>query len=49
VSLGAGIRYSVFELDLSYLLALTQASPLANTLRFTLRFNFGDVDSESSI
>jgi hypothetical protein len=49
MSLGAGIRYSVFELDLSYILALTQASPLANTLRFTLRFNFGEVDSESSI
>ena len=49
MSLGAGIRYSVFELDLSYILALTQASPLANTLRFTLRFNFGEVASESSL
>jgi len=50
LSLGAGIKYSVFELDLSYLLALTQASPLANTLRFTLRFNFGEaVSDESSI
>ena len=49
MSLGAGIRYSVFELDLSYILALTQASPLANTLRFTLRFNFGEVASESSM
>ena len=49
MSLGAGIRYSVFELDLSYILALTQASPLANTLRFTLRFNFGEVNSESSL
>lgn len=49
ISLGAGIKYSVFELDLSYLLALTQASPLANTLRFTLRFNFGEAMEEASL
>lgn len=50
VSLGAGIRYSVFELDLSYLLALTQSSPLANTLRFTLKFNMGkESGSEATI
>ena len=47
LSFGAGIRYKVLELDLSYLLALTQQSPLANTLRFTLKFNFGDVDTSS--
>lgn len=40
VTLGAGLRYNVFSLDLSYLIANTQQSPLANTLRFTLGFNF---------
>lgn len=40
VTLGAGLRYNVFSLDLSYLIANTQRSPLANTLRFTLGFNF---------
>lgn len=40
VTLGAGLRYKVFSLDLSYLIANTQRSPLANTLRFTLGFNF---------
>lgn len=40
-SLGAGIAYQVFELDLSYLVALTQQSPIANTIRFSLKFNFG--------
>ena len=50
VSLGAGIRYSKFELDMSYLVALTQQSPLANTLRFSLKFVLGEKDSgESSI
>ena len=51
LSLGAGVKYKVLELDLSYLLALTQSSPLANTLRFSLKFNFGEDKStdESSI
>jgi len=39
-TLGAGVRYSIFSLDLSYLIANTQRSPLANTLRFTLGFKF---------
>ncbi|MCB0813065.1 MAG: PorV/PorQ family protein, partial [Flavobacteriales bacterium] len=39
-TLGAGVRYSKFALDLSYLIANTQQSPLANTLRFTLGFRF---------
>ncbi len=39
-TLGAGVRYSKFALDLSYLIANTQRSPLANTLRFTLGFRF---------
>ncbi len=39
-TLGAGVRYSKFSLDMSYLIANTQRSPLANTLRFTLGFMF---------
>jgi len=39
-TVGAGLRYSVFGLDLSYLIPLEQHNPLENTLRFTLVFNF---------
>ena len=39
-TVGAGLRYSVFGLDLSYLILLEQQNPLENTLRFTLYFNF---------
>ena len=41
ISFGAGIKYKVLELDLSYILALTQASPLANTIRFSIKLNMG--------
>ena len=41
VSMGLGLKYQVFQLDLSYLVALTQQSPIANTIRFSLMFNFG--------
>ncbi|MES2828344.1 MAG: type IX secretion system outer membrane channel protein PorV [Bacteroidota bacterium] len=41
-TLGAGLKYNVFNIDFSYLVASSQRSPLANTLRFTLLFNFGD-------
>jgi len=41
-TLGAGLKYNVFNLDFAYLLANPQKSPLANTLRFSLLFNFGD-------
>jgi hypothetical protein len=40
VTLGAGLKYSVFGLDLTYLVAVQQRNPLANTLRFTLHFDF---------
>ena len=39
-TLGLGVRFSIFEIDLSYLIANTQRSPLANTLRFSLGFRF---------
>lgn len=41
LTLGAGLRYNVFNIDFAYLLANQQKSPLANTLRFSLVFNFG--------
>ncbi len=37
---GAGFRLSVFSLDVSYLIPLRQKNPLANTLRFSLAFDF---------
>lgn len=41
ISFGAGVKYKVLELDLSYILALTQQSPLANTIRFSIKLNMG--------
>jgi hypothetical protein len=41
-TMGTGIRYETMELNFSYLLANPQKSPLANTLRFSLLFNFGE-------
>ncbi|HEX7367710.1 MAG TPA: type IX secretion system outer membrane channel protein PorV [Pelobium sp.] len=40
LTLGLGLRYNIVDLDFSYLLANQQTSPLANTLRFSLLFNF---------
>lgn len=41
LTLGFGVEYNVFQLDFSYLIPLNnQRSPLENTLRFTLQFNF---------
>ena len=39
-TVGAGLKYNVFNLDLAYILANQQTSPLAQTLRFSLVFNF---------
>jgi hypothetical protein len=41
-TLGLGLKYNVFNIDFSYLIANAQTSPLANTLRFSLLFNFGE-------
>ncbi len=46
-TLGAGLRYNIINLDFAYLLANAQKSPLANTLRFSLTFNFGDAPAAS--
>ena len=51
-TLGAGLRYNVFGLDFSYLFPAyfsannTQRSPLENTLRFTLSFDFASLKKQ---
>lgn len=47
---GIGFKYNMFGIDISYLAALGgRQSPLANTLRFTLRLNLGaKAEAESS-
>lgn len=42
VTFGAGIYYSVFGIDVSYLAAMRRTNPLANTVRFSLKFKFGN-------
>ena len=46
LTFGIGLQYNVFGLDISYLAAFSRLNPLANTLRFTLRFVF---DKKSSV
>jgi hypothetical protein len=40
MTMGAGLRYNVFGLDVAYLISFQQRNPLDNTLRFTLTFDF---------
>ena len=44
---GSGVKYNVFALDFSYLINASRAingnNPLANTMRFTLVFDFGAI------
>ncbi|NMH29670.1 type IX secretion system outer membrane channel protein PorV [Flavobacterium silvaticum] len=42
-SLGAGFRYNIVKIDVSYLFSTSRVqNPLENTLRFSLTFNFGE-------
>jgi hypothetical protein len=42
-SMGAGFKYNVVKIDVSYLFSASKVrNPLENTLRFSLTFNFGD-------
>lgn len=42
-SLGAGFKYNVVKVDVSYLFSASKIkNPLENTLRFSLTFNFGE-------
>lgn len=44
-TLGVGLKLNVFALDFAYLIPTNgQNSPLANTLRFTLGFDFADMN-----
>jgi len=44
-TVGVGLQLNVFSLDFAYLIPTNgQNSPLANTLRFTLGFNFADMN-----
>jgi hypothetical protein len=50
-TMGAGVKYNVFALDFSYLIdassSINGSNPLANTLRFTLIFDFGALEAKS--
>lgn len=45
---GAGFRLNVFTIDFSYLMPLAQNHPLAQTLRFSLAFDFNSMRDASS-
>ena len=47
-TLGAGVKFNVFTLDLAYLIPTQQRNPLENTLRFTLQFDFGAFQAQNS-
>ncbi len=46
-NIGLGVRYSVFGLDMAYLIPTTLRNPLQNTLRFTLTFDFDAFKSQN--
>ncbi|MFN3917042.1 MAG: type IX secretion system outer membrane channel protein PorV [Flavobacteriales bacterium] len=48
ISFGSGIKFSKFQLDLSYLLSTRQNNPLQNTLRFSLSYNFSKTEGSSA-
>jgi hypothetical protein len=47
ITVGAGLKYNVFALDISYLVPTNnRRNPLDNTLRFTLQFDFEALTGE---
>lgn len=40
LNFGAGLRYNIVGVDISYIYTLKENNPLANTLRFSLLFDF---------
>lgn len=46
-TMGLGVKLTVFSLDISYLVGNAQQNPLANTVRFTLQFNFDDFNNQN--
>tara|TARA_R110002072_G_scaffold173250_7_gene327898 strand:+ start:3846 stop:5132 length:1287 start_codon:yes stop_codon:yes gene_type:complete len=47
LTVGLGLKLSVFGMDISYLAGNAQQNPLANTVRFSLRFNFDDFNQQN--
>lgn len=48
-TLGVGLRYEMFGIDFAYLIPMAQNNPLAETLRFTLHFDFKTKSKEEDI
>ncbi|HLX11990.1 MAG TPA: type IX secretion system outer membrane channel protein PorV [Bacteroidota bacterium] len=48
MTFGAGIRYDMYGFDFSYLSAIEENSPLANTLRFSLQIAWGQPSTETT-
>jgi len=49
-TLGLGLKYNIFGLNFSYLIPTnSQRSPLDNTLRFSLNFDFGAIQDGSDL
>jgi hypothetical protein len=48
LTMGLGFRYQVFGIDFAYLVPTEQEHPLAETLRFTLLFNFDQLENNSN-
>ncbi|AEA44536.1 type IX secretion system outer membrane channel protein PorV [Fluviicola taffensis] len=46
-TVGVGFKYNIFAFDFSYLASLKRNNPLANTMRFTLRFTLGEKSNDS--
>ena len=46
---GVGFRYQVFGVDFAYLLPKERSHPLAETIRFTLIFDFNNPQQEDSV
>jgi hypothetical protein len=48
-TMGVGLRYNVFGIDFAYLVPQRREHPLAETLRFSLQFNFNNSKGDESI
>lgn len=46
LTLGAGLKYNIFNIDFAYLVGSVQKIPMANTLRFTLQARFGKLEAK---
>ncbi|WP_316044835.1 PorV/PorQ family protein [Reichenbachiella agarivorans] len=48
-TLGVGFRYQKFGIDFSYLIPTEQNNPLAETIRFSLLFNFDKEENKEDL